>query len=100
TAPAMSDDESFAALFEAQCQGEPRQRPQRPVRVGETVEGLVAHVGADTIFVELDGKRPAMLDAIEMRNQDGSIDVKVGDTLRAKVISVDASTGDVRLGRS
>lgn len=94
----MSDDfKSFAALFEAQSKDQTRVRT---VRVGDAVEGLVVHVGAETIFVELDGKRQAMLDTVEMRNEDGTVDVKVGDTVRAKVVAVDGKTGDVRLGRS
>src|SRR5678815_5937843 len=93
----MSDEESFAALFAAQSKD---QKFQRSVRVGEVVEGLVVHVGADTIFVELDGKRQAMLDTVEMRAEDGTVSVQVGDTLRAKVVEVDPKNGDVRLGRS
>lgn len=93
----MSDDQSFAALFEAQSKG---QTMHRSVRVGEVVEGLVVHVGAETIFVELDGKRQAMLEAVEVRAEDGTIALKIGDTVRAKVVSVDQNSGDVRLGYS
>ncbi|MFO0672392.1 MAG: S1 RNA-binding domain-containing protein [Polyangiaceae bacterium] len=94
----MSDEhESFASLFAAQSKDQTRVRA---VRVGDAVEGLVVHVGEDTIFVELDGKRQAMLDTIEMRAEDGTVSVKVGDMVRAKVVAVDNKNGDVRLGRS
>lgn len=99
---AMSDEpkDSFAALFEASQPKTKQQRPARAVRVGDTVEGVVIHVGAETIFVEFDGKRQAMLDTAEMRAEDGTVSVAVGDKLRTKVVAVDAETGDIRLGRS
>ncbi len=92
----MSDD-SFASLFEAQG---PANSRQRNVRVGESLEAVVMHVGRDTIFLELDGKRQAMLDTVEMRNDDGTLDVQVGDKVRAKVVEVNQQTGQVRLARS
>src|SRR5258707_193819 len=94
----MPDDDSFAALFEAQPKGS--AKPARNLRVGDTIEAIVVRVGKDTIFLEIDGKRQAMLDTIEMRGADGSLDVKEGDTLRAKVVEVDETSGSVRLGRT
>lgn len=91
----MSDD-TFAALFEAQ--GKDRAKV-RPVRVGETLDAVVVQVGRDTIFLELDGKRQAMLDTLELKGPDGTVDVQVGDRITAKVVEVDAS-GNVRLARS
>jgi small subunit ribosomal protein S1 len=93
----MSDDrnDSFAALFEQSNV----QRSRMP-RVGERLEGVVVHVGKDAVFVEIDGKRQAYIEAIELRAPDGSIHVKVGDTLAAQVVSVDERAGQVRLGRS
>jgi small subunit ribosomal protein S1 len=91
----MSDD-TFAALFEAQG----AQPKMRAVRVGETIEAVVSQVGRDTVFVELDGKRQGMLDVEDLLSPDGALEIKVGDTVRAKVLEVDANTGAVRLGRS
>jgi small subunit ribosomal protein S1 len=94
----MSDDNSFAALFAAQSAE--AQRGHRKVRVGDMLEAVVVQIDKETIFVELDAKRQAMLDVAEMRRPDGTLDVKVGDMVRARVVSVDADTGAVRLGRS
>ena len=69
----MSSDDTFAALFEAQPKG--NNKPQRNLRIGETIEAVVVQVGQDTIFLELDGMRQAMLDAIELRYPDGTMDV-------------------------
>jgi small subunit ribosomal protein S1 len=93
----MSDD-TFAKLFAAQSAD--AQQGHRKVHVGEMLQAVVVQIDRETIFVELDAKRQAMLDVTEMRAPDGTLDVKVGDTIRARVVSVDAKTGDVRLGRS
>jgi small subunit ribosomal protein S1 len=90
--------DSFAALFEAQAKD--AQTAHRKVRVGEMLQAVVVQVDKETIFVELDAKRQAMLDVAEMRAPDGTLDVKVGDTIRARVVSVDEQSGAVRLGRS
>src|SRR5580765_2165453 len=92
------DKDSFAALFEAQSAD--AQQGHRKVRVGEMLQAVVVQVDKETIFVELDAKRQAMLDVAEMRAPDGTLDVKVGDTIRARVVSVDEQSGAVRLGRS
>jgi small subunit ribosomal protein S1 len=94
----VSNKDSFAALFEAQAKD--AQPGHRKVRVGEMLQAVVVQIDKETIFVELDAKRQAMLDIAEMRSPDGTLDVKVGDTVRARVVSVDDASGAVRLGRS
>src|SRR5438128_2738695 len=94
----MSDEtkaDSFAALFEQSNV----QRTRMP-RVGERLEGVVVHVGKDAVFVEIDGKRQAYIEAIELRAPDGTLSIQVGDTLAAQVVAVDERAGQVRLGRS
>ena len=90
--------DTFAALFAAQSADQ--QKGHREVHVGEMLEAVVVAIDRETIFVELDAKRQAMLDVVEMRSPDGTLDVKVGDTVRARVGSVDPNTGAVRLVRS
>lgn len=95
----MSDqnrDDSFAAMFEREAA--PKRR--RNVRVGERLEGVVVSVGKDTVFIELDGKRQALMDAIDLRGADGALSVKEGDKIAASVVEVDDRRGIVRLGRS
>ncbi len=94
----MSDD-SFAALFAAQS-ADAQHQGYRKVHVGEMLQAVVVQIDKETIFVELDAKHQAMLDVTEMRSPDGTLTVKVGDTIRARVVSVDENTGAVRLGRS
>lgn len=93
---AMGD--SFAALFEGQGAATPARRKR--VRVGDRLEAVVVQVGRDLVFVELDGKQQAFIEAAEMREPDGTISVKEGDKIRAHVVEVDEARGSVRLGRS
>jgi len=88
---------SFAALFESQPQTVPRRRN---VRVGDRVEATVVQVGKDSVFVELDGKRQAFIDAVELRAPDGTLAVQVGDRIAGHVVETDERTGQVRIGRS
>ena len=92
----MSEDrpDSFASLFE-----QTTVKKARSLRVGERLEGTVILVGRDAIFVEVDGKREAYIEAVELRAPDGTLSVKVGDMLAAQVVAVDEG-GQVRLGRS
>ena len=94
--PSDAPADTFAALFEKESKAPPR----RTVRVGDVLDVVVAQIGKDTVFVELDGKRPAFIEADELRAPDRTLSVAVGDTLRARVIDVDDATGNVRLGRT
>ncbi len=89
----MSSDhpeESFAALFEQTNKGTLRKRG---ARVGETLDVVVVQVGKDAVFVELDGQRQGLIEAVDLRAPDGTIKAAVGDRLRARVVQVDAEQG-------
>lgn len=90
-------EDSFAAMFEQQPAA-PRKR--RAIRVGDRLDAVVIQVGRDAVFVELDGKQQAFLEAAELRDDDGTISVKVGDKITANVVEVNDEQGVVRLGRS
>jgi ribosomal protein S1 len=57
------EGESFAALFEREARAPRVKAPH----VGDVLEAKVVQVGKDTVFVELDGKRQAYLEAAELR---------------------------------
>ncbi len=88
--------DSFAALFEKEAAAPKRKR----VRVGDRLEAIVVQVGRDLVFVELDGKQQAFIEASELRDPDGTMTVAEGDVIRAHVVEVDDARGTVRLGRS
>lgn len=93
-----SDDrsESFASLFE---QSAPVKRT-KAVRVGQRVKAVVIQVGQESVFVEIDGKTQAFLEAVDLRNDEGEITLKEGDTVEANVVEVNDAQGIVRLARS
>src|SRR4051794_22262170 len=90
-------EDSFASMFEQQPVA-PRKR--RAIRVGDRLDAVVIQVGRDAVFVELDGKQQAFLEAAELRDDDGTMSVKVGDKLSANVVEINDEQGVVRLGRS
>ncbi len=97
----MADDptDTFAALFEQSAQSAPNKRA-RALRLGERVEGKVILVGRDAVFIEIDGKREAYIEAVELRAPDGTLSIQVGDSFAAQIVSIDEQSGQVRLGRS
>lgn len=98
TMGAMGGD-SFAALFEGQGAGAMPAR-RKKVRVGDRLEAIVIQVGREAVFVEIDGKQQAFIEAAEVRDADGAINVTVGEVIRAHVVEVDEAKGVIRLGRS
>jgi small subunit ribosomal protein S1 len=83
-------DDSFAALFEQSASTLKR----KPPKVGDVIDAVVVQVGRDAVFFELDGKRQAFIEAVELRTPEGALPA-VGDTVRARV--VDVAGGDMRL---
>lgn len=91
--------DSFAALFEAESKGKPRNKAARGYSTGDSVEGTVIRVGRDAIFLELDNRREGYIEITEVRDDAGNVTIAVGDKLRAIVVS---ATGDdtLRLARN
>ncbi|MBI5515187.1 MAG: S1 RNA-binding domain-containing protein [Deltaproteobacteria bacterium] len=88
---------SFAELFEQQAK---TPRKKTSVQVGQRLDATVVQVTRDAVFVDLDEKRQAWIEAAELRGPDGALQVKVGDRVQAHVLEIDGRTGNVRLGRT
>src|SRR5882672_3830650 len=56
-------------------------------REGETVEGTIVAIGPDVAFVDVGGKGEATIDVAELADPDSDVQVKVGDTVHAVVVS-------------
>ena len=82
-------DEDFAAMFEA-------SEKARQFSRGQTVEGTIVSIGPKVAFVNIGGKGEAELDVAELKDQDGDIDVSVGDRISAMVVS---TSGGIVLSR-
>jgi small subunit ribosomal protein S1 len=102
----MSNDSSkddFASLFEAQA--DTNKSKLRPLSPGEHVTGTVIQVGRDQVFVEVAGRGglgrgvQAYFHAADLRDLEGQVTVKPGDTLEGLVVELD-SGGAARLGRN
>jgi len=75
-----SNDDDFAALFEASIQSRRFER-------GQTIEGTIVAIGPEVAFVNVGGKGEATIDLVELQDEDGDVEVHVGDRIQAVVVS-------------
>ena len=73
-------EEDFAAMFEASVKA-------RQFKRGEQVEGTIVSIGPKVALVNIGGKGEAELDVAELKDQEGDIEVAVGDRITAMVVS-------------
>jgi small subunit ribosomal protein S1 len=66
----------------------------RSFREGDEISGKVVALGADVAFVDVGGKGEATLDLEELKDADGKLQVSVGDTVKAIVVS---TAGGIKL---
>jgi len=85
----MEQEEDFAAMFEASVQ-------TKRFRNGQTIEGTIVAIGPEVAFVSVGGKGEATIDVEELKDEDGDIEVAVGDRIQATVVS---NTGGLTLSR-
>jgi small subunit ribosomal protein S1 len=75
-------DEDFASMFEASLQA-------KHVGKGQTIEGTIVAIGAEVAFVDVGGKGEALIDIAELKNDEGALEVAVGDRIQAVVTSTE-----------
>src|SRR5262245_14270900 len=63
---------------------------------GQTIEGTIVAIGPEVAFIDVGGKGEATLDIDELKDDEGRIDVKVGDRIQAMVTS---TSGGLTLSR-
>jgi small subunit ribosomal protein S1 len=87
----VTDDqtEDFAALFEASIRA-------RRFEKGQMIEGTIVAIGPEVAFVDVGGKGEATVDVDELKDEDGDIEVAVGDRIQAMVVS---TSGGLTLSR-
>ena len=86
----MADqDEDFARMFEGSL------RVQR-FEDGQTVTGTIVAIRSDVAFVDVGGKGEATIEVTELLDDNGEIDVAVGDRIEAVVVG---TAGGIRLSR-
>lgn len=83
-------DEDFAAMFEASS------RQARRIGKGQTIEGTIVAIGPEVALVSVGGKSEAVIDINELKDDEGKLEVAVGDRIQATVVS---TTGGLTLSR-
>ena len=73
-------DEDFAALFEASIK-------TRKFTRGQTIEGRIVALGPEVGFIDVGGKGEATIAIDELKDEDGDVEVSVGDRIQAVVVS-------------
>ncbi|HEY0513912.1 MAG TPA: S1 RNA-binding domain-containing protein [Thermoanaerobaculia bacterium] len=67
--------------------------------VGQKVSGKVLSIGDEWVFLDLGGKSEGRINAAELKDAEGNLTVKEGDTLDATVTGTDAESGALVLRR-
>jgi small subunit ribosomal protein S1 len=83
------EEEDFAAMFEQSEQA-------RRIEKGRTIEGTVVAIGDESALVDVGGKSEAEIDVGELKDEDGDLEVAVGDRIQALVVS---TAGGLKLSR-
>ena len=74
------EDEDFARMLEESLQPTSFQE-------GQSVEGKIVALGSDVAFVDVGGKGEATIELEDLADPDGAVQVQVGDTVKAIVVS-------------
>jgi small subunit ribosomal protein S1 len=56
---------------------------------GQTIEGTIVAIGPEVAFVNIGGKGEAVIDIAELKNDEGALEVAVGDRIQATVVSTE-----------
>jgi small subunit ribosomal protein S1 len=83
------EDDDFEKMFEASTQA-------RRIEKGRTIEGTVVAIGGESALVDVGGKSEAEIDIDELKDEDGDVEVAVGDRIQATVVS---TAGGLKLSR-
>ncbi|MDR2694959.1 MAG: 30S ribosomal protein S1, partial [Deltaproteobacteria bacterium] len=93
-APVDDAGEDFAAMLEAQDSS----RPPKALSPGERVQAVVIAMSGDFVFLDVGVKRDGIMEKKDILDADGLPAAKIGDTVEAWVVAVNAQ--EIRLSRS
>jgi small subunit ribosomal protein S1 len=72
--------DDFATMFAASVQA-------KRIEKGQTLEGTVVAIGPEVALVDVGGKSEATIDVDELKDDQGDLEVAVGDRIQAVVVS-------------
>jgi small subunit ribosomal protein S1 len=84
------EEDDFEKMFEASQQA-------RRIEKGRTIDGTVVAIGEESALVDVGGKSEAEIDINELKDEDGDLEVAVGDRIQATVVS---TAGGLKLSRT
>lgn len=87
-----SDQESFAALFEASLS-------QQEMRVGEVISAQVIHIDHNFVVVNAGLKSESYISVEEFLNDQGGLEVEAGDFVSVAIDALENGYGDTILSR-
>jgi small subunit ribosomal protein S1 len=82
-------EEDFATMFAASVKARRFER-------GQTIDGTIVAIGLESALVDVGGKSEAQIDIAELKDEDGDIEVSIGDRIQAVVVS---TSGGIILSR-
>jgi small subunit ribosomal protein S1 len=82
-------EEDFATMFEASVKARRFER-------GQTIDGTIVALGPEVALVSVGAKSEAQIDIAELKDEDGDIEVAIGDRIQAVVVS---TSGGIMLSR-
>jgi small subunit ribosomal protein S1 len=77
------EEGSFAELFEKSS-----QTAYGRFSPGDRVTGKIVKISADTVFIDLGGKSEGTANAVEFKDQDGTLTIQEGNEVELRVASV------------
>ena len=84
--------ESFEQLFEQSI-------ASQQIRPGQILTGTVVDVNADVVIVSVGLKSEAVISADQFRDENGEMEVAIGDEVEVALDAVEDGSGETRLSR-
>jgi small subunit ribosomal protein S1 len=86
-------EESFAEMFESYSAG-----MNEDLQVGDKIQGKIISISDSAVFVDTGTKADGIVEAEELKNDDGELPFAVGDTLELYVVA--ATESEIRLSKA
>jgi small subunit ribosomal protein S1 len=96
--PQESEEKKGFAEILAEFEHEAPKKRAEPA-VGGKVSGKILSIGEEWIFVDLGAKSEGRISAAELKDAEGNLTVKEGDTLEATIAGTDPESGALLLKR-
>ncbi|MCG8458141.1 MAG: S1 RNA-binding domain-containing protein, partial [Holophagales bacterium] len=98
---APEEEEDFATALAAFEQERGSRAPgavrPRSLEPGAEVKGTVLSIDLETAFVDLGGKAEAIVRSLDLADEDGILQYRAGDPIRARVVGPDPESGALLL---